>query len=282
MAQDQGQEREQSATHAIAEAAASGSGTQDNRSGESGSRPEMASNVLLSQTAQVASAEPAAASEEDDPTSVLAGFKLERVLDQDAKTRSAVLLGSFASQQLGQEEEKAVILLEKTHFEPAFFGQLGEVKATSISGSGLGGMGSEQGPGVKLQHLSKLVRLGQNDVYNWLMAWRSEIPHTHNANGSGSSSASASASTSSISADMKINVIRPATPAHISKYERQEKILVRETPEMYARLVRPWIEGQPAARINWVYNILEGKKEKENVLYRDEDPVTGFVVSVRR
>ncbi|PWN18227.1 scavenger mRNA decapping enzyme [Microstroma glucosiphilum] len=234
------QEQDQSATHAIAQAAANGS--------SSGSGPETASRALVHDSNPLAAQQ--TAQQEDDPTSVLAGFKLERVLDQDAKTRSAVLLGSFAPQQAGGEEEKAVVLLEKTHFEPAFFEHLGDV----VEGA------STASTSKSLQHLSKLVRLGQNDVYNWLMAWRSE------------------GHTTSVPADMKINVIRPATPAHISKYERQEKILVRETPEMYARLVRPWIEGQPAARINWVYNILEGKKEKENVLFRDEDPVTGFVI----
>lgn len=260
------QEQDQSATHAIAEAVASGTGS--GSAGTSGSGPETTSGPARLQEAALAPAQPQQVPEEeddDDPTSVLAGFKLERVLDQDAKTRSAVLLGTFASQLDGGGggEERAIVLLEKTHFEPNFYAQLGEVIETPQAAAGLTGMGSEKG--VRLQHLSKLVRLGQNDVYNWLMAWRSEGYTT---------------TTSGVPADMKINVIRPATAAHISKYERQEKILVRETPEMYARIVRPWIEGQPATRINWVYNILEGKNEKENVLFSDEDPLTGFVVSV--
>ena len=34
---------------------------------------------------------------------------------------------------------------------------------------------------------------------------------------------------------------------------------VAETPEMYAAIVRPYIDSIPAARIQWVYNILEKK-----------------------
>lgn len=34
---------------------------------------------------------------------------------------------------------------------------------------------------------------------------------------------------------------------------------VRETPEQYAEVTKPYIENIPAARIHWVYNILTRK-----------------------
>ena len=34
---------------------------------------------------------------------------------------------------------------------------------------------------------------------------------------------------------------------------------VVETPEVYERIVRPYIDSIPASRIQWVYNILEKK-----------------------
>lgn len=47
---------------------------------------------------------------------------------------------------------------------------------------------------------------------------------------------------------------------------------------MYQAKVLPWIRAQPASRIQWVYNILEGHT-KETVLHDDPDLKTGFVVS---
>lgn len=54
--------------------------------------------------------------------------------------------------------------------------------------------------------------------------------------------------------------------------------MVTETAEVYRKAVLPWIEAQPTSRIQWIYNILSGLKETENVLFRDDDPDTGFIV----
>lgn len=54
--------------------------------------------------------------------------------------------------------------------------------------------------------------------------------------------------------------------------------MITETAEIYHKAILPWIESQPKSRIQWVYNILEGLKERENVLFRDDDPDTGFIV----
>ena len=43
--------------------------------------------------------------------------------------------------------------------------------------------------------------------------------------------------------------------AHCSSFWLQ----VAETPDMYATVVRPYIDSIPASRIQWVYNILEKK-----------------------
>ena len=37
------------------------------------------------------------------------------------------------------------------------------------------------------------------------------------------------------------------------------QIQVLETPELYERIVRPYIDSIPKSRIQWVYNILEKK-----------------------
>jgi m7GpppX diphosphatase len=54
--------------------------------------------------------------------------------------------------------------------------------------------------------------------------------------------------------------------------------MITETAEIYRNAVQPWIDAQPASRIQWVHNILSGIEEAEKVLFRDDDPDTGFII----
>jgi m7GpppX diphosphatase len=54
--------------------------------------------------------------------------------------------------------------------------------------------------------------------------------------------------------------------------------MITETAQIYHQAVLPWIAAQPTSRIQWVHNILSGVKEAEKVLFRDEDPDTGFII----
>ncbi|CAO1626342.1 unnamed protein product [Parajaminaea phylloscopi] len=217
--------------------------------------------------------------------SVLAGFKLTQILQQDAKTRSAILLGTFVvpagPDGSPAREEQAIILLEKTHFDQAFYSSIGDVAdgahvddVSAIHSSSHHSTHSttpqrnfdtrcddaERSRDLELRHFSHLVHLGHNDIYYWLLGYlRPASP------GQGP-------------ADVKFSMIRPATATHIAKYTEQEKILIHETPQVYKDVTLPWIEAQDPSRIAWVGNILEGKKEKENVIYTDDDPATGFVI----
>jgi len=51
--------------------------------------------------------------------------------------------------------------------------------------------------------------------------------------------------------DVKVNLIFPATAVHVAKYRRQKLVLVRETPELYETITRPFIEAFPASRTEW-------------------------------
>lgn len=47
--------------------------------------------------------------------------------------------------------------------------------------------------------------------------------------------------------------------------------MVNETPEIYKNNVQPYIQQQrDEGRLNWVFNIIEGKKEVEDVIFRTE------------
>lgn len=70
-------------------------------------------------------------------------------------------------------------------------------------------------------------------------------------------------------ADLKLNLIYPCTDSHIKKYTAQAVRLVTETPAIYHDHVRPYMHAKrEQGRLNWVFNIIEGRTEQENVLYR--------------
>ncbi|CAN7937107.1 unnamed protein product [Ixodes hexagonus] len=72
-------------------------------------------------------------------------------------------------------------------------------------------------------------------------------------------------------------VIWPATQKHVDKYLPKTQYMVAETPQLYKEVTEPYIASQQFS-LQWVYNILEHKKETERILYEDPDPETGFVL----
>jgi len=76
---------------------------------------------------------------------------------------------------------------------------------------------------------------------------------------------------------IKATVIHPATAKHISKFSAKVKVLIEETPEVYERVTLPHIR-ESQFDVQWVYNILEHKKEVDRIVFEDPDPVTGFIL----
>ena len=74
------------------------------------------------------------------------------------------------------------------------------------------------------------------------------------------------------------DVVCPCTDAHVSKAERQEVAVVRETPEVYAKVTLPFIEAFPPERLQWVRNILDKTAEADRMIFEDANPDTGFVL----
>lgn len=54
--------------------------------------------------------------------------------------------------------------------------------------------------------------------------------------------------------------------------------MVCETPEMYLKVTKPFIETQRGPQIQWVENILTHKAEAERIVVEDPDPLNGFIV----
>ncbi|KAJ2712722.1 hypothetical protein H4R19_002607 [Coemansia spiralis] len=113
------------------------------------------------------------------------------------------------------------------------------------------------GAGPDLFHSLTLGEGERNDIYSW---------------GTGFANCTA------LGPDLRVSVIYPATEKHIAKHRRQQRKWVRETPQLYAQIVQPYIDAQPAARLQWVANILGKHVEAERIVHEDPDPETGFVI----
>ena len=103
--------------------------------------------------------------------------------------------------------------------------------------------------------LNNIDPLGHNDIYRWYLA---SLQPDH--------------SLGRPPPDVKINLIYPCTEKHVQKYSFQQVRVVVESPETYRRYVRPYMHRcRQEGRLNWVFNILEGRSEQENVLYRSQE-----------
>ncbi|KAF7768343.1 hypothetical protein Agabi119p4_7586 [Agaricus bisporus var. burnettii] len=100
-----------------------------------------------------------------------------------------------------------------------------------------------------LSGIDKVELEQSTDIYTWMFGWLGPCRER----------------------DVKINIICPATEVHVRKYMRQEQLMVRETPELYDKIVKPFIDGFPASRTKWVENILSGLSEKNKVLVSTPD-----------
>ena len=68
-----------------------------------------------------------------------------------------------------------------------------------------------------------------------------------------------------------VRVTCPASAADLDKERERDHFIIRETRDAYARVVGPFIDSVPAARTQWLLNILEGRSEQDRVLHADAD-----------
>lgn len=106
-----------------------------------------------------------------------------------------------------------------------------------------------------LSSIDNVQNLGDNDIYRWYMA---NIAVKKNLTGA--------------APDVKLNLIYPCKESHIRKYSFQQARVVTESPQIYAQHIRPYMaKCREEGRLNWIFNIIEGRTEQENVLFRSEE-----------
>ena len=102
--------------------------------------------------------------------------------------------------------------------------------------------------------------LGDNGIYRWCLA--------------------SSGSTDGAPPDLKLNLIYPCTEKHVKKYSPQEVRMVTETPEIYAKHVQPYMQRmRDEGRLDWVFNIIEGRAEQEDIIFRETGAEEGFLLA---
>ncbi|KAJ5489500.1 hypothetical protein N7539_004390 [Penicillium diatomitis] len=114
--------------------------------------------------------------------------------------------------------------------------------------------------------ITRVKNLGDNDIYRWYLA---------------SSTGSNSSQSADSQQDLKLNLIWPCTAKHIKKYSDQQVRMVTETSEIYHQHVQPFMQAKrEEGHLNWVFNILEGRTEQEDVIMRDagQGPEDGFLM----
>lgn len=79
----------------------------------------------------------------------------------------------------------------------------------------------------------------------------------------------------------RINLIWPANYIHIKRFDRQNLHFVIETPAIYKRIIKPYVDEQVSddQSLKWVHRILYEGSDKERVLYKeDENKERGFLI----
>lgn len=82
--------------------------------------------------------------------------------------------------------------------------------------------------------------------------------------------------------EAKFTIIHPASDAHIAKYTKRDRILIRETPEIYESITKPYIDTIPL--IKWIKNALQQVVDNVNGeemifhVHKPGDLLEGFAI----
>ncbi|KAB5590122.1 Scavenger mRNA-decapping enzyme DcpS [Ceratobasidium theobromae] len=171
-------------------------------------------------------------------------FQFERTLNQDPLSHSISILGTLPENSTPNRdghEDKDPSSEQKRY--PAIV----QIIKTPLDSTGFGSLHGR---------FEKIETIGRNDIYYWLLGWLG----------------------GKRTPDVKITVVENATDVHIRKFTKQPFSMVRETPQIYLEVIKPYIEAFPPSRLQWVYNILAHETEEDKILFEDPSPTDGFII----
>ncbi|OLY84123.1 m7GpppX diphosphatase [Smittium mucronatum] len=179
------------------------------------------------------------------------------ILNEDTSKKSVAILGKISN----EKDFVSILLLEKSAF-----GLLHESSSPNPNAVNFDLKQVEQF--LNSYHHSSLT---ENDIYSWADGSPHFLPQNP-----------VEKKCKSLymfeSCGVKYTLIHPATEKHISKHSFQRLFTILETVQMYQAVTLDYIKNDPISRIQWVYNILESKAETDKVIYRNDDPLDGFVL----
>ncbi|KAJ2063444.1 hypothetical protein GGI08_002527 [Coemansia sp. S2] len=180
---------------------------------------------------------------------LLRRFQFKEVLSDDTSSKTIWLLGiraattstaNIVDEPIVVGHNAAIVVLERMAFSPLAIAEAGCSLPTLLD--------------------SVLLATGErNDVYAW---------------------ATGDASVAALKPDLRIALTYPATQKHTDKHRRQLRKWASETLEPYARITKPFIDSQPASRVQWVHNILSKQVESEHIVFEDPDPDSMYLVAI--
>ncbi|KAH8318639.1 hypothetical protein KR074_000123 [Drosophila pseudoananassae] len=181
---------------------------------------------------------PAESPEAKSPSYDLSKFRLKRILSNNSVRKSISLLGTFPDLS---ETDDAIVVFEKNAYRESDV-------ATDPA--------AEESP-KKPSYFSSDLKVATEFVNNIYGSF--QVVPSRDLCG------------------VKSTVIYPATDKHIEKYSICQKYLIRETPALYEKITLPYLKESQFS-LEWVYNILEHKQEKERIVFEDTDAETGFIL----
>ncbi|KAJ1648054.1 hypothetical protein LPJ64_000590, partial [Coemansia asiatica] len=181
--------------------------------------------------------------------SLLGRFRLKEVLNEDTSSKTIWLLGSIA-EETGNKIDSS---FDKTTIDlvPGKNAAVVTLERLAFSSQQIGTCSTS------FLASTQIFTAENNDIYSWSTGTLHE---------------------SAFHPDTRVAIIYPATQKHIDKHRRQQRIWVRETPELYRNVTKPFVDSQPQSRIQWVYNILSKQVESEHIVFEDPDSENGFII----
>ena len=172
----------------------------------------------------------------------LESFKFVKFLRSDAQSKSVCI---HATARVKESEEQKLVANANSLPDEADAIVILEKKAFDTSDASLDALLSPQ---------TSLKQLFNNDIYG---TYESFPPEELSG--------------------VKTIIIFPATAKHMEKYQAHEADVIYETPDDYKDITLPYLNDSKFDN-QWIYNILEKKKESEFIVYEDPDPEQGYIL----
>uniref|UniRef100_A0A6B2LF57 HIT domain-containing protein n=1 Tax=Arcella intermedia TaxID=1963864 RepID=A0A6B2LF57_9EUKA len=108
-----------------------------------------------------------------------------------------------------------------------------------------------EGMAALFSHNTKLIKQTSSDIYHF---YKVECDPSLNS--------------------LKVKIIYPASQKDIKDFQRSTSICVRETPQIYMSIIKPYIQSIPESRTKWIDNILAhhpASDQAKYIFYEDDE-----------